>query len=151
MRVKTSKQLMKVQFPNSVPVTVLLDRTSKFRRQVKQARLPKWPLHWMGLHIYYNGFTSTVRKYGQDFEFGNYPNVLHMQCWQRIYWDDGIMWNLCNRMYWIFYRNCALWQHHADGIELRKLHFVFSMLVYNIFSGFVEKSISWIYPKGTLI
>ena len=67
--------LPEVQFPNSVPVTILLDRTSKFRRQVKQARLPKWPLHWMGLHIYYNGFTSTVRKYGQDFEFGNYPIV----------------------------------------------------------------------------
>ena len=70
-------KITRVQFPNSVPVpvTVLLDRTSKFRRQVKQARLPKWPLHWMGLHIYYeyNGFTSTVRKYGQDFEFGNYP------------------------------------------------------------------------------
>ena len=31
---------IKVQFPNSVPVTTLLDRLSKFRRQVKQARLP---------------------------------------------------------------------------------------------------------------
>ena len=55
-------QKSKVQFPNSVPVTVLLDRTSKFRRLVKQARLPKWPLFWMGLHIYYNGFTSTAKK-----------------------------------------------------------------------------------------
>ena len=34
-----------------------LERYTKLRRQVKQARLPKWPLHWMGLHIYYNGFT----------------------------------------------------------------------------------------------
>ena len=36
-----------VQFPNSVLVTTLLDRPSKF--------------------------CCEVRKYGQDFEFGNYP------------------------------------------------------------------------------
>ena len=46
---RSEYDLTLVQFPNSVPVTVLLDRTSKFRRQVKQARLPKWPLHWTGL------------------------------------------------------------------------------------------------------
>ena len=34
------KSYTQVQFPNSVPVTTLLDRPSKFRRQVKQARLP---------------------------------------------------------------------------------------------------------------
>ena len=44
-----------------------LERYTKLRRQVKQARLPKWPLHWMGLHIYYNGFSSTRMNYGQDF------------------------------------------------------------------------------------
>ena len=64
-----------VQFPNPVPVTILLDRTSKFRRQVKQARLPKWPLHWMGLHIYYNGFTSTVKISSSGTTLKSYANM----------------------------------------------------------------------------
>ena len=56
-----------LKFPISVPVYSKLERYTKLRRQVKQARLPKWPLHWMGLHIHYNGFSSTRMNYGQDF------------------------------------------------------------------------------------
>ena len=71
----TKFMLTVVQFPNSVPVTILLDCTSKFRRQVKQARLPTITAVALGPSYQCNEVQCEVRKYGQDFEFGNYPEV----------------------------------------------------------------------------
>ena len=67
--------LIEVQFPNSVPVTTLLDRPSKFRRQVKQACLPTITGVALGPSYQCNEVQCEVRKYGQDFEFRNYPSL----------------------------------------------------------------------------
>ena len=61
---------LKAEFPNSVPVIVNVNVTLNFGGRWSKLVQPTKIAVAVGLLIYYNGFSITVKKYGQDSNSG---------------------------------------------------------------------------------